>query len=374
MKKLIGLVVVLMLACPLGSLVGVAALVTTVANSCGSLVVGTIPDSLTAQTLDGRSVVLDQRQLTHAGTIITAGGQTADVGRAGVIVALVAALTESTLRLLANTSAYPESASYPHDGVGSDHDSLGLFQMRPSAGWGTVAGLMDPAYQALAFFGGVSGPNAGSPRGLLDIAGWQMLEPGVAAQAVEVSAYPDRYANFEPVAEAILVALTRSSNVVESSRVVFPLPTDSYSNTDSFGWRIDPYTGDRRFHAGSDLAAPLGTPILAVADGVVSFAGQRGTYGGLITIEHTVGGERVTSYYAHMYEQGMHVAAGDSVIAGQHIGDVGSAGKSTGPHLHLEIHPGGSSQPAVNAVGWLAAHGAAGLTAATSGCPAGTVS
>ncbi|TFD54281.1 M23 family metallopeptidase [Cryobacterium sp. Hh11] len=369
MKKLIGLVVVLVLACPLGGLVGVAALVTTIANSCGSLVVGTIPDSLTTQTLDGRSVILDRRQLTHAGTIITVGGQTADVGRAGVIVALMAALTESMLRQLANTSAYPESASYPHDGVGSDHDSLGLFQMRPSSGWGTVAELMDPTYQAQAFFGGVSGPNAGSPRGLLDVAGWQVLDPGAAAQAVEVSAYPDRYANFQPVAEAILIALTRSSGVIESSRVAFPLPAGSYTNTDSFGWRIDPYTGERRFHAGSDLAAPLGTPILAVSDGVVSFAGQRGTYGGLITIEHTVGGDRVTSFYAHMYDQGLHVATGESVVAGQHIGDVGSAGKSTGPHLHLEIHPGGLGQPAVNAVDWLAAHGAADLTSATSGCP-----
>ncbi|WP_174777086.1 hypothetical protein [Cryobacterium sp. TMT1-2-2] len=191
MKKLIGLLVVLMLACPLGGLVGVAALVTAVASSCVSLVVGTIPDSLTAQTLDGRSIILDRQQLTHAGTIITIGGQTANVGRAGVIVALMAALTESTLRLLANTSAFTESAAYPHDGVGSDHDSLGLFQMRPSSGWGTVAEVMDPSYQARAFFGGVSGPNAGSPRGLLDFAGWQMLDPGAAAQAVEVSAYPD---------------------------------------------------------------------------------------------------------------------------------------------------------------------------------------
>jgi murein DD-endopeptidase MepM/ murein hydrolase activator NlpD len=286
----------------------------------------------------------------------------------------MAALTESTLRLLANTSAYPESASYPHEGVGSDHDSLGLFQMRPSSGWGTVAELMDPEYQAQAFFGGVSGPNVGLPRGLLDVAGWQMLEPGEAAQAVEVSAYPDRYANFEPVAEEILLSLTRAASVSESSRVVFPLPAGSYTKTDSFGWRIDPYTGERRFHSGSDLAAPLGTPILAIADGVVSFAGQRGTYGGLITIEHTVGDERVTSYYAHMYDQGMHVATGDSVVAGQHIGDVGSAGKSTGPHLHLEIHPGGTSQPAVNAMDWLDAYGAASLTDATSGCGAGGAS
>ncbi|WP_166789893.1 M23 family metallopeptidase [Cryobacterium sp. TMT1-2-2] len=150
---------------------------------------------------------------------------------------------------------------------------------------------------------------------------------------------------------------------------MFPLAAGTYTNTGSFGWRIDPFTGERRFHSGSDLAAPLGTPILAVADGVVSFAGQRGTYGGLITIDHTVGGERVTSYNAHMYDQGMHVAVGDSVVAGQHIGDVGSAGKSTGPHLHLEIHPAGSTQPAINAVDWLAAHGATDMTSATSGCP-----
>ncbi|WP_105034134.1 M23 family metallopeptidase [Cryobacterium aureum] len=374
MNKLIGLLAVVVLASPLVVLVGVAALVVPTLPSCGSLVVGSIPDSLSAQTLDGRTVTLDKRQLTHSGTIITIGGQTAGVGREGIVVALMAALTESTLRMLANTSAYPESAGYPNDGVGSDHDSLGMFQMRPLTGWGTVGELMDPEYQAQAFFGGSSGPNAGSPRGLLDIDGWQLLNPGAAAQTVEVSAYPDRYQNFQPVAEAILTALTRSSStVLETSLVVFPLPAGTYTNTDSFGWRIDPYTGQRRFHAGSDLAAPLGTPIHAVADGVVSFAGQRGTYGGLITIEHTVGGQRVTSYYAHMYEQGMHVTAGDSVVAGQHIGDVGSAGKSTGPHLHLEIHPGGSRQPAVNAVDWLTAHGAADLTAATSGCLAGTV-
>jgi hypothetical protein len=66
------------------------------------------------------------------------------VGRPGIKIALMAALTESTLRMLSNTGAYPESANYPNDGNGSDHDSLGLFQMRPQSGWGTVAELMDP--------------------------------------------------------------------------------------------------------------------------------------------------------------------------------------------------------------------------------------
>lgn len=375
MKKLIGILAALMLIGPFIGLVSVAALMNPAAISCGSgsLAVGSIPDSLTAHTLDGGAITLNRQQLTHAGTIVSVGGRTAGVGREGALIALMAALTESTLRMLANPTAYSESTNYPNDGVGSDHDSLGLFQMRSVSGWGTVAELMDPEYQARAFFGGLSGPNAGSPRGLLDIAGWQLVDPGEAAQAVEVSAYPDRYQNYQPVAEAILAALTRPTSAIpdaakpavpETSRIVFPLPAGTYTGTDSFGWRTDPVTGAQAFHAGSDMAAPAGTPILAIADGVVSFAGERGTYGGLIIIEHTVGGERVASFYAHMYDEGIHVAVGDSVAAGQHIGDVGSAGKSTGPHLHLEIHPGGEREPAVNAMVWLTEHGAAGLAGA----------
>ena len=385
MKKLIGLLLLLLIVAPPASLVSVAALINPAAILCGSgsLLLGAIPGSLTAQTRDGRSTTLNRQQLTHAATIISIGGRTAGVGRNGVLIALMAALTESSLRMLANPRAHPESLNYPNDGVGSDHDSLGLFQMRPASGWGTIAELMDPEYQARAFFGGPSGPNGGSPRGLLDISGWQLLDPGEAAQAVEVSAFPDRYQNYEPVAEAILTALTRpqpsgssdaSSAVPETSRVVFPLPAGTYTTSDSFGPRIDPYTGVERFHAGSDLPAPAGTPILAIADGAVTFAAERGTYGGLIILEHTVAGERVASYYAHMYDHGIHVAVGDSVTAGQHIGDVGSAGKSTGPHLHLEIHPGGASQPAVDALQWLAEHGAAGLAGAevaTAGCRPG---
>lgn len=385
MKKLIGLLLLVLIAAPPAALVSVAALMNPAAISCGSgsLLLGAIPASLTGQTRDGRSITLSRQQLMHAATIISIGGRIAGVGRNGVIIALMAALTESSLRMLANPTAYPESLKYPNDGAGSDHDSLGLFQMRPASGWGTVAELMDSEYQARAFFGGPSGPNGGSPRGLLDISGWQLLDPGEAAQAVEVSAFPDRYQNYEPVAEAILTALTRpqpnrssgaTPGVPETSRVVFPLPAGTYTTSDSFGPRIDPYTGAERFHAGSDLPAPAGTPILAVADGVVTFAGERGTYGGLIILEHTVGGERVASYYAHMYDHGIHVAVGDSVAAGQHIGDVGSAGKSTGPHLHLEIHPGGASEPAVDALVWLAEHGAAGLAGAdiaTAGCRPG---
>lgn len=375
-KKLLALAVALLFFGPSSGLIGIGVLMNPAATAAclpGSLIVGPIPDSLTATTKDGTTITLNKAQLTHAATIITVGGQTAGVGRPGVVVALMAGLTESSLRMLANTGSYPESANYPNDGNGSDHDSLGLFQMRPASGWGTVAELMDPNYQARAFYGGQTGPNYPSPRGLLDIPGWQQMDPGEAAQSVEVSAYPDRYQNYQPVAEAILTTLTRPANtgggagngavpvVPETRRVVFPLPDGTWVDTDSFGWRTDPFTGERRFHSGSDLAAADGTPILAIADGQVTFAGPSSGFGNLIVIEHTVGGQRVASYYGHMWDTGIHVSVGETVSAGQHIGDVGSNGRSTGPHLHLEVHPGGASQPAVDGTAWLADHGAEGI-------------
>jgi len=357
-------------------LVGVAVVMNPAAHaSClltapgSGLSVGDVPDHLDATTSDGVTIRLERSQLVHAATVIDTGARTSGVSRDGIVVALMAALTESTMRMLSNTGAYPDSANYPHDGDGGDHDSLGLFQMRPSTGWGSVAELMDPGYQARAFYGGPTGPNHGSPRGLLDIPGWQQTPAATAAQAVEVSAYPDRYARFEPVAEAILDALTRSassaaSGVPESGRIVFPLPAGTWTRTSGFGIRVHPITGERTLHTGLDLAANAGTPILAAADGKVAFAGPASGYGNLILIEHKINGSAVASGYAHMYAEGSHVHTGDRVTAGQRIADVGSAGNSTGPHLHFEIRPGGASSAPVDPEPWLAGHGAASVGSA----------
>ena len=76
-------------------------------------------------------------------------------------------------------------------------DSLGLFQQRPSSGWGTAAQLTDPAHAAKLFYGGPSNPNKGITRGLLDITGWSALTVTQAAQKVQISAYPDAYAKWE---------------------------------------------------------------------------------------------------------------------------------------------------------------------------------
>jgi len=389
---LVGLMIMLL---PATALAGMFLLFsTTPTGSCGSgaLSVGRPPGSLTATTQSGVPITLGKTQLSRAATIITVGDQTPGVGRAGILVALMAGLTESSLRLLANPSAYPESTSYPNDGDGSDHDSLGLFQMRPSTGWGSVAQLMDPLYDAEAFFGGPTGPNSPFPRGLLDITGWSRLGPGSAAQAVEISAYPDRYQDNQPVAEAILEALTQPASgppspsvpsgsatssppldAPESSRVVFPLPTGTWTESSPFGWRTDPFTGARSFHTGVDYAAPLGTPVLSVADGTVTFAGPDQIYGGLVIITHKIDNQTVTTAYGHMPPGQIQVHNGQRVVAGQQIGQVGSEGRSTGPHLHVEVRPGGPTAASTDPAAWFSAHHAGGLdqptAASASGCP-----
>lgn len=168
---------------------------------------GSVPAGLNAANTNGETVSLNRKQLSRAAAII-AVGKTEQVPARGQLIAVMTALTESSLRVLSNTGAYPQSEAIPNDGNGSDHDSLGLFQQRPAAGWGTVQHLMDPVWSSRAFYGGPSGPNHGSPRGLLDVGGWQRMDPGAAAQDVQGSRYPDRYAVNQPVAEKILATLS----------------------------------------------------------------------------------------------------------------------------------------------------------------------
>jgi murein DD-endopeptidase MepM/ murein hydrolase activator NlpD len=103
--------------------------------------------------------------------------------------------------------------------------------------------------------------------------------------------------------------------------------------TSLFGWRIHPITGAQRIHTGTDLGAPMGTPVLAALTGRVIMAGLMGGYGIAIGIEHADGTQQ--TLYAHLSE--IFVKPGDIVQQGTAIGRVGSTGNSTGPHLHFEF-------------------------------------
>ncbi|MDQ0575117.1 LysM peptidoglycan-binding domain-containing protein [Agromyces albus] len=149
-----------------------------------------IPRLVAVTTVASVSVALTDEMRANAAIII-------DVGRAlgvpdqGIVVALAAAPQESGL------------TNVQH----GDLDSLGLFQQRPSRGWGTVEEVLDPARAATAFYGGPVNPNAGRTLGLLDIAGWESMTVTQAAQAVQQSAFPDHYAKWETSARAWLSEL-----------------------------------------------------------------------------------------------------------------------------------------------------------------------
>jgi murein DD-endopeptidase MepM/ murein hydrolase activator NlpD len=115
-------------------------------------------------------------------------------------------------------------------------------------------------------------------------------------------------------------------------KLLFPLAIPA-PITSLFGWRIHPITGMARMHTGSDIGAPLGTPVLAALTGRVIMADWFGGYGIAIALEHASGNQQ--TLYAHLSE--IFVKPGDIVQQGTVIGRVGSTGASTGPHLHFEF-------------------------------------
>jgi murein DD-endopeptidase MepM/ murein hydrolase activator NlpD len=114
------------------------------------------------------------------------------------------------------------------------------------------------------------------------------------------------------------------------------LPVKEGYISSGFGRRIDPISGRMSMHTGLDFAAPTGTPIFAVGAGVVTFSGRNGAYGNMVEITH---GGGYKTRYAHAHT--LKVAKGDVVQKGQEIATVGNTGRSTGPHLHLEVFRNG---------------------------------
>jgi murein DD-endopeptidase MepM/ murein hydrolase activator NlpD len=318
----------------------IGALLAAVAAGCGLLVLGTAQHDrnfaigagagfCAASEADLEAVAealgdgYGTTQAEHAVTIVqTAAAR--DLPEQAAVVALATAMQESGIRVLANP-AVPESYDFPHDGEGGDHDSIGIFQQRPH--WGSVDVLMDPAGSAGLFY-----------DALERIDGWEDLPVTVAAQEVQVSAFPDAYADDEAGARAAVEA---------ASACEWIHPVAGYGVVSA--WR----SAERPTHNGVDLGAPRGESILAASAGeVVTVVCNARTPAGrpyscdvdgspdmmgcgwYVEIAHA---DSVLTRYCHMGQR-PEVSVGDTVEAGDLLGYVGSSGRSSGPHLHLEVH------------------------------------
>ncbi len=173
-----------------------------------------------------------------------------------------------------------------------------------------------------------------------------MVQPQMAPKEGEVSTYKDNIRDFTTLSvrvdRALRATQLREQGVLQlwdglSERQNLLTSTPSVKPargwfTSRFGYRIDPFTNRPEMHAGLDLAAPSGTPVMAPADGIVSYVGHEGGYGKLVSIDHGYG---VVTRYGHnsrvFVEQGQKVRRWDVISA------VGSTGRSTGAHLHYEV-------------------------------------
>ncbi|MGH3748549.1 MAG: M23 family metallopeptidase [Micromonosporaceae bacterium] len=287
--------------------------------------------------------------------IIVEVGRKMEVPPRGWVIAVATALQESSLHNLG------------HLGPRNDHDSLGLFQQRPSQGWGSPKQLTDPQYAATKFY-----------QKLKKIRGWQNMRLTDAAQAVQGSAFPDAYQKWEEPATEIVNVLTGGAGRAAVNANPADLKCAAAGAVSASGWTV-PSTGslgggfrtsERPTHDGVDIVASRGTPVRAASAGVVTEVMCNASTGNCdvdgspavlgcgwyVDIKHA---GNVITRYCHMLSRPM-VSVGDRVGPGQQLGKVGSSGNSSGPHLHFEVHLGGDagSLGAVDPVPFMAAKGA----------------
>lgn len=301
------------------------------ASACGPAVASS--DQVTIREHPGPVGRWKSAQVDNA-AIIVAVGQKRRVPARGWVIAVATAMTESRLTNLGNL------------GPRNDHDSLGLFQQRPSAGWGTPQQLMDPVYASTKFY-----------KALLKVKNWDTLDLTVAAQKVQRSEYPDRYAEYENDAEAVVAKVTGAASITDLPGASLAQCATTPTVVSSGGWTrpVDAgivsgfRTPERPTHQGDDLGAKRYTVIHAASAGKVVWAGcdndtgncnvdgnpdtTRGC-GWFVEILHN---GKIATRYCHMVRR-PDVTYGQHVNAGDPLGLVGSSGHSSGPHLHFEVH------------------------------------
>ncbi|MBX7266811.1 M23 family metallopeptidase [Micromonospora sp. Llam7] len=296
-------------------------------------------------------------------TAIVAVGRQRQVPARGHVITLAAAMQESTLRNLANATV-PESLALPHEGIGRDHDSVGLFQQRP--GWGTVRERMTPSYAAARFY-----------EALTRIDGWERMRLTDAAQAVQRSGYPEAYQKWEDDAEMLAAAVFGVPDIrdIGGGAPVAPCGIDDLGPVPvgPSGWvqPLHAFVGspfgprNGRLHAGVDMSRTdvRGDPIRAASGGRVEqvmcdwyttcdrdgHTRARGC-GWYVDIRHP---GHIVTRYCHLIKR-PEVSIGQQIAAGSVIGFVGNSGGSSGPHLHFEVHvnvpPGPYNANSSNAV------------------------
>jgi murein DD-endopeptidase MepM/ murein hydrolase activator NlpD len=163
----------------------------------------------------------------------------------------------------------------------------------------------------------------------------RVLEAARIARSAERSAVAKKRA---------AVAALKKAESDRKAREKWVMPISGAVFTSGYGWRWG------RLHAGDDFGTPVGTPLKAMSTGTVTFAGWQGGYGNKIEIEYWDG---TVSVFGHLSQ--IQTTVGDRVTPGDIVGLSGNTGHSTGPHLHLEIHPEGGS--AVDPAPWLRTHG-----------------
>jgi murein DD-endopeptidase MepM/ murein hydrolase activator NlpD len=133
--------------------------------------------------------------------------------------------------------------------------------------------------------------------------------------------------------ESLFNSLQDQRNLLSSTPAIRPVKG---WKTSGFGYRISPFTGLREFHKGLDIATRIGSPIIATADGVVTFVGTRGMLGRVVIIDH---GHGIVTQYGHV--QKIIKKRGETVKRGDVIAEVGATGRTTGPHVHYEVFVNG---------------------------------
>ena len=225
-------------------------------------------------------------------------------------------LTASLKRLAQENSELKKTNEKFDESLADLRSRLAEFETKATK-FAMLAGVEDPSAQQLA-----AGGSSFDLKGLSPKASQAVIE-------AEIGTLKERSGALQDTFRVLDVAFQKQALLLSSTPSIYPVH-GLLGN--GYGWRRDPFTGMRDFHQGLDLVAPLGTRVVAPADGIVTRIGPSGGFGNSVFISHGYG---IITRYGHLATY--NVKVGQRVKRGDVIATVGSTGRSTGPHLHYEL-------------------------------------